>query len=668
MMRLREQLTEERLRRVLAEAEVAQLRARLLARRGGAAANGWLVGQLPHYPPGLASQVIANSPNLVYVEDEAGRCVLVNESYKLLQSQLAEPTATAPLPDDQSQTYEESFRLRDGRTVWYNTTRSCLVRPDGARYRLVFSSDITDLKRAHQVAEESVRAKQAFMANMSHEIRTPLHGVMGLAGLLLKEPLAPEQADYVGLIQSSTESLLVVINDILDFAKIEAGHISLETIPFELLQPVREAVRTLSFKADEKGLLLRVVEPPGGPRPLVLGDPHRLRQVLVNLLGNAVKFTPRGAVTVSVEVGPRQGGTLPVTFSVADTGVGIAAEALPHIFSSFRQADSSVARLYGGTGLGLTICQHLVGLQGGQLTVSSAPGQGSCFRFTLAYALSAEPLPGAAADQRPAAPVPADLLRGVRVLLAEDNAVNQLIAVSLLTQWEVAVTIAQNGEEALSLAGRAAYDLILMDLHMPRLDGLEATARLRASAGPNQLTPIVALTGDVIRLNASTYRELGFTDFLAKPYSEAALHELLARVSRRELTVAPPPTPPAPAAEPPGLRYDFEQLGRLAHDGEFVRGMMRLFLTEVPDKLAALHRAAEQADWPAAAQAAHALKTTFGSFNIQPETSHLRRLEELADELGTGAPAPAEFRPLLLAVAKATPLFCALFEQELGGR
>ncbi len=664
-MRLRERLTEERRRRVLAEAEAAQLRARLAARPGGAAATGWLVGQLPHYPAGLASQVIANSPNLVYVEDEAGRCVLVNESYKLLQSQLAEPTATAPLPDDQSQTYEESFRLRDGRTVWYNTTRSCLIRPDGARYQLVFSSDITDLKRAYQVAEESVRAKQAFMANMSHEIRTPLHGVMGLAGLLLKEPLLAEQADYVGLIQLNTESLLVVINDILDFAKIETGHISLETIPFELLHPVHEAVRTLSTKADEKGLLLRVVEPPGGPLPSVLGDPHRLRQVLVNLLSNAVKFTPRGAVTVGVEVGPRRGGVLPVTFSVADTGVGIAADALPHIFNSFQQADSSVARLYGGTGLGLTICQHLVELQGGQLTVSSAPGQGSCFRFTLAYALSAGSLPGSAgtADQEMAAPMPADLLRGLRVLLAEDNAVNQLIAVSLLTQWEVAVTIAQNGEETLSLAERTAYDLILMDLHMPRLDGLEATAQLRANPGPNQQTPIVALTGDVIRLNASTYRSLGFTDFLAKPYSEAALQELLVRVSRRELTVPPPA---APLAEPPGLHYDFDQLGRLAHDSEFVRGMLGLFLTDVPDKLAALQRAAEQADWPAAIQAAHALKTTFGSFNIQPETSHLRRLEELADELSAGAPAPPEFRPLLLAVAKATPLFCALFEQELG--
>lgn len=660
-MHLQEQLAAERRRRTAAEAEAAQLRARLATWPSTSSPpDGWLVGQLPHYPSGLASQVIDNSPNLVYVEDETGRCVLVNRSYTLLQSQRADPAETTPPVDDEKgYSYEESFLLRDGRTVWYNTTHSYLTRPDGSRYRLTFSSDITDLKRAHQVAEESVRAKQMFMANMSHEIRTPLHGVMGLAGLLLQQPLSPEQADYVAMIQSSTENLLVVINDLLDFAKIESGKISLETIPFDLLEPVREAVRTLSFKADEKGLLLRVVEPPDGPLPLVLGDPHRLRQVLINLLGNAVKFTPHGAVTVTIAVGPRQQAMLPVTFSVADTGIGITPESLPHIFSGFRQADNSIARLYGGTGLGLTICQHLVELQGGQLTVSSQLGQGSCFRFTIAYALSAESLAPLVA-----APAPATLLQGLRVLLAEDNAVNQLIVVSLLTQWQVTVELAQNGEEALVLAQRTPYNLILMDIHMPRLDGIEATARLRASAGPNQQTPIVALTGDAIRLNADSYRGLGFTDFLTKPYGEATLYQLLARMSHREL---PAPLPAAVAAplEQPGLRYDFDQLGRLAHDGEFIRGMLTLFVTEVPGKVAGLRQAVKQANWPAAAHAAHALKTTFGSFNIQPETNHLRRLEELAE---TEAPAPAEFRPLLLAVTKATTLFCAIFEQELALR
>lgn len=686
-MSLKVTLAAERQKREAAEAEVAQLRAQLEVMMvaamhpsfsaDSAQSLAQVVSQLKQTEQeledqqGLVRQVIDTSPNLVYVEDADGRCILANKAYIQLLSQQASPVrsgaaggvgnaalngaASARSVDTTVSTaFEESYSLRDGQTVWYYTTKSPLVRSDGSRYLLTFSSDITDLKRAHRVAEESVQAKQLFMANMSHEIRTPLHGVLGLAELLKKEPLSAEQTDYVDMMQSSIENLLVVINDILDFAKIESGKITLESIPFDIVKTVQDAARSLTFRMDEKGLLLRIVSP-NEPLPLAQGDPYRLRQVLVNLIGNAIKFTPRGAITITIDAGQRSGRVLPITFSVADTGMGIRPENLGQVFDSFQQADSSISRLYGGTGLGLTICKNLVELQGGHIGVRSEPDQGSCFFFSIPYAVSEETLVKA-----PAVIEQPDLLRGLSILLAEDNAINQLIVVSMLGQWEVSVEMAQNGEEALTKALHRRYDLILMDIQMPQMDGIEATARLRAQTGPNQATPIIALTADAIRINAGSSRALGFTDYLTKPYAESALYHILSQVSRRA-QAAQPPTKPRLAPPDLGLHYDFSMLGKLATNADFIRQMLDMFVARVPGQVQELQDAVEQQDWDAIGHGAHSLKTTFGSLNIQPETGYLKKLEELAE---TQAP-KSELRPLINAVSKATQLFCARFLEEL---
>jgi len=674
-------LADERRRRENAESEVARLRAQLEILVADAAAQKpshdleLIISQLNHTEQGLelqqdlARQVIDNSPNLIYVEDEAGQCVLTNNSYVQLLSQRvsdappegqdlspAARRSALPMVRDLETTtaFEESYLLKDGQTRWFFTTWSPLIRTDGSRYLLMFSSDITDLKRAHRVAEESVQAKQIFMANMSHEIRTPLHGVMGLADLLKKGPLSEEQADYVDMIQSSTENLLVVINDILDFAKIESGKINLENIPFDILRTVQDAARSLTFKTDEKGLLLRIVGP-NEPLPLAQGDPYRLRQVLVNLISNAIKFTHQGALTITIDASQRAGQALPVTFSVADTGIGISADNLGQVFNSFRQADSSIPRLYGGTGLGLTICKNLVELQGGHIGVRSEPGQGSCFYFTIPYVVSRKALvKEQAAVQKP------DLLQDLTVLLAEDNAVNQLIAVSMLGQWQVKVDMAQNGEEALAKALHRKYDVILMDIQMPQLDGIEATSRLRVEGSPNLDTPIIALTADAFRVNADTRRALGFTAHLTKPYTDLALYNIITQVTRRAVTAPPPALVPV-APTDLGLHYDFSLLGKLASDPEFIRKMLELFIARVPGQVQALQNAIDRECWEAVAHEAHSLKTTFGSLNIQPEAAHLKRLEELAELRA----AKNEFEPLIQAVAKATELFSAMFLEKL---
>ena len=651
-MSLEVQLTTERQRRAAAEAEVLRLQTQLAALQGVDAQPAMNTTLPPPSQQLLIRQVIDNSPNLIYVEDEAGNCLLENERYHQLARQALRRTE-AVASFDGTVSFEESHQLPDGQTVWYHTTKTPVLQADGSRYLVTFASEITDLKRANRLAEEAVQARQVFMASMSHELRTPLHGIMGLAELLRKGSLSDEQADYAEMIQSSTENLLVVINDILDFTKLQAGHISLERIPFDLHKTVRDAVRSLAFKMDEKGLLLRYVGF-DQPLPLALGDPHRLRQVLTNLLSNAIKFTQRGSITITLEASLGNGYDLPVTLSVADTGIGIDQAYLGQVFESFKQADSSIPRLYGGTGLGLTICKNLVELQQGTIGVRSTPGRGTCFYFTIPYQVSEEPLrQEAAVLQQP------DLLHGMTILLAEDNAINQLIAVAMLGQWQAEVEVAHNGADALQKAKRTKYDLILMDVQMPQFDGLEATARLRAEPGLNQNTPIIALTADAVKVDASSYQALGFTDYLTKPYNEAALYNILAHVSRRAPQL--PPHEPMVTTPNPASHYDLTLFGRLADDPDFVSKLLEIFLDTVPAQVHALQEATDRRNWVAVSREAHHLKTTFGNFNIQPEVHHLRQIEQMAERQASRS----EFQPFINSVAAATDTFCTIFRQQL---
>jgi two-component system aerobic respiration control sensor histidine kinase ArcB len=665
-------LAAERRRREAAEAEVIRLQVQLatitsvltdLSTQSADHASSQTTHHLEDQQD-LARQVIDISPNIVYVEDGAGRCILANKSYAKLLSELADKNEATAVTEsrhakdlessnaDTSTSFEERYLLKNGLTVWYCTNKIPLIRNDNSHYLVTFSSNVTDLKEAQRVAEESMQARQIFLANMSHEIRTPLHGVMGLTELLKKEPLSDEQADYAEMIQSSTENLLVVLNDILDFAKIEANQIKLESIPFDILKVVQDAARSLTFKMSEKGLLLNIVGLDEN-LPLALGDPFRLYQVLVNLLSNAIKFTPHGVITITIDASKGTGHILPITFSVADTGIGITAENLPLVFDSFQQANDSIPRLYGGTGLGLTICKNLVELQGGEIGVRSEVGQGSCFFFTIPYTVSEEPL-----IKEPAVIQEPDLLEGLTILLAEDNTINQLIAVSMLGQWQVKVNMAQNGEEALSKAFEHKYDLILMDVQMPQLDGIEATARLRAQPGPNQHTPIIALTADAIQVSADSFQALGFTNYLIKPYHEVALYRMLAQVSQRVQPISVPA--PAPSVTK-GPHYDFFMFGKLASDAEFIRKLLQMFIDQVPDQVQRLKIAIEQENWPAVVHEAHILKTTFGNLNIEPETSHLKKLEKLAEQ----PTSKTDFLPLIEEVVQATQVYSALFSAEL---
>jgi signal transduction histidine kinase/ActR/RegA family two-component response regulator len=381
-------------------------------------------------------------------------------------------------------------------------------------------------RQAHKLAQ----AKSEFLAKMSHEIRTPLNGVIATADLMAATQLNDEQHELLDTLRLSAKTLLGIINDILDFSKIEAGRMVLETLPFTPTVLVEEVVSIMAPAAHSKGLTVRTELSSSLPHS-VAGDPLRLRQILLNFVGNAIKFTACGEVVIrAMRLKKGEGQSAWLRFEVQDTGVGIPPEKQAGIFDAFTQADSSVTRQYGGTGLGLAICKRLVELMGGQIGVYSQPGQGSCFWFEVPLPVIQENAPEETTAQPSGSALNSHELDGVRVLLVEDNPVNQKVAIRMLQKLGCVVELAENGQQALEKLERASYDIVLMDMQMPVMDGLTATRLLRQreqQTGHHQV--VIALTANAMQTDRELCLDAGMDDYLSKPLTLDALQVMLLR-------------------------------------------------------------------------------------------------------------------------------------------
>ncbi|WP_157505588.1 GAF domain-containing hybrid sensor histidine kinase/response regulator [Geminicoccus roseus] len=490
-----------------------------------------------------------------------------------------------------------------------------------------------ELEEARRKAEEADRAKSMFLAAMSHEIRTPMTGVLGMADLLAEEPLTPKQLQYVGAIRTSGRHLLTVINDILDFSRIDAGGLTLEEIDFSLGEVLEQTRAILAPQAVDRGLRLTFDLDEHSP-PVVQGDPTRLRQVLVNLAGNGLKFTSTGGVEVTVRCTQPDSEHVNCRFEVRDTGIGIPEDRQGELFCAFTQADRSTTRRFGGSGLGLAICRQLVEAMGGRIGLESKPGQGSVFWFDLPFRIGHGASVTETAERAPSSIPP------MRVLVAEDVEVNRNLLEAVLTRHGHQVSFALDGAEAVSRVLEQPFDVVLMDVQMPVLDGIEATRRIRALSSPVAAVPIVALTANVMEEERQRCMAAGMNQVLTKPVTWPDLFRTLAMFTRNGAQVAAPSSRPEPVVDLID-RTRLDSLRAMAGEAKFM-----LFVQNAMNSAVALFaEMLDLRDEPAElAKSAHRLAGSAPSFGlvrigvlareIEQRSVERQALDGLIDQLG----------------------------------
>ncbi|MBL7848544.1 MAG: response regulator [Cyclobacteriaceae bacterium] len=516
-----------------------------------------------------------------------------------------------------SEAIEFEFLTKSGERRHYEFNAINLRHQEGLDGLILDCRDITQRKKLALALIEAQKAKDLFLANISHEIRTPVNGIVGMTTLLSQDTTPQEQQAYLTAIRAAAENLKVIINDILDLAAIESGKMQYEQIDFDLRYLLQTLVDTYRPQAVEKGLALRLELDKDADRTFI-GDPVRINQVLTNLVGNALKFTHQGHILLRCTVAKKAGKTYLLRFEVEDTGIGIPADKLSAIFESFTQADASITRKYGGTGLGLTIARQLVSVQNGTIAVTSKAGKGSTFTVVL-------PLPVSSSKKRSADAKPAitplnelSSFQPLSVLLVEDNEINRLYAGSLLKKWKCRVEMAENGKEAIEKLALQTFDLILMDVQMPVMDGYEATRIIRSGPAPGNQVPILALTANASVRDMDRCLEAGMNECLSKPFTPEQLFRQLQKFKTQ------------PSGKQPARLINLAYLENASQkDTEFVKTMVKAMVSSLPDSIKSIREQSERKNWQQVAANVHRIKSSLSMLGMEESRRNAALIEEM---------------------------------------
>ncbi|MFN8357536.1 MAG: PAS domain S-box protein [Spirosomataceae bacterium] len=555
--------------------------------------------------------------------------------------------------------YELQMVTKDGSRIWVLISGAPIMDEHGNVVgSMGIHYDITERKRleqelaaAKQAADDARQAEKQFLANMSHEIRTPLNAIIGMTHLLFDTRPNKQQFEYLEILKTSADFLHSLISDLLDMAKIEAGRIEVQQHPFDLIGLLRTTQRVFQMKLQNRPVELDMMID-ARISGTYIGDDLILNQILLNLIGNAEKFTEEGSIEIVVKLKKEEENTTWIEFKISDTGIGIPANKLEEIFQKFKQINIQ-GHKHKGTGLGLAITKQLIDLQGGQISVKSQEGQGTTFTFVLPFQQSdLDPVP----DTFEIQPASSDL-SGCKVLVAEDNIMNQKYISSLLNKWNIDYVIAIDGKKAVEQAQKKHYDIILMDIQMPNMDGYEATITIRNTTNPNQHTPIIALTASAMLDQKSKTKMVGMDDFITKPFAPSQLLSAL----KRYVHLAPTPTESVSSSDF-SAQLDQKRLQEMyGDDKEYAAEMFRTFLNDVLPEFATLQSLLQANDWATLSKLAHKLKPTLGMVGLTQLEKQMLELETTSQQ----EPNPATLQSLYDTIQVELEKHLPLLEQQL---
>lgn len=525
-----------------------------------------------------------------------------------------------------SESVEFQFKCKDKSYKFFEFNSINLKQKDELEGLILDCRDISQRKKDALELLRAQKTKELFLANISHEIRTPINGIAGMADLLSQNPSADDQTLYLKAIKTAAENLKVIINDILDLASIESGKLKFEKINFHLDETIRSLVDTFRLQSQEKGILLEYKMDSKIPG-VFIGDPVRLNQILINLISNALKFTHQGSIKISISIDQIKDKDYYLKFEIKDTGIGIPKSKLKTIFESFSQADASVTRKYGGTGLGLTIVRQLVQLQHGTIKVSSEENEGSTFTVVVPYRIGIKDLQvskGRSALNKTLQ------LKNASILLVEDNDINRLYAGSILKMWGCPFDTAENGEVAIEKYKNSHFDLILMDIQMPVMDGFETTKVIRQWSNEKSKIPIVALTANATQRDIDKCISLGMNDCLTKPFTQEDLLKVLDKYLGSKFHVIGSENNKITSLEHAD-KVDFSYLEKVSGNNKsFIKEIAEAFLKSIPTSIQELNKYSDNENWTELARVAHKIKPSITLLGVHNLKDKIVKLEEEA--------------------------------------